>query len=474
MGAPMGSSSSSMGMGGSSSMPPPMSSSSMPPPMNTFTPPSTGGSGFPPPQTSTMPPMNSMPPPMMPTDPNAAGGQNNNNNNQQQAGPVYTQEPGTNGLDLDTNTPELLDMPVYNEYDDADIPGGVVDEYDDPRDDFDDRRAGYEMELEERQALREEQDLLQAEEDETLSLMEENRRLKEQLMRARQGGDTLPYEGRLVARTDEELRNYQREQEQSSPHYGIEMRRARKRAQDIQRRHDWDAKNALLEGNFELPGEKLIQGQTLLTWSFMSPAIRRVQCYLSTEGRPIDAQVELWDGPDNIPHKMKVYTESGYEHPFNAIIQTPGGWNTLAVKNTGSMDFPLKATCEGVDPREPTLGYIDPTDARTQGPQTVQGGALRSYTFDASVSSIQLLIKTQGRPIQCKIELIQGPNNNKQVIDLYTQNGQTYPFYAILETLGRGSVIRIINEAPIEFPITATAAPYKISYRNDDVLPTIR
>eukprot|EP00546_Thalassionema_frauenfeldii_P003462 CAMPEP_0178938352 /NCGR_PEP_ID=MMETSP0786-20121207/26282_1 /TAXON_ID=186022 /ORGANISM="Thalassionema frauenfeldii, Strain CCMP 1798" /LENGTH=724 /DNA_ID=CAMNT_0020617059 /DNA_START=337 /DNA_END=2511 /DNA_ORIENTATION=+ len=499
MSPPMGSSSSSSSNSMGGGMSPPMGSSSMgggmsPPMGGGMSPPmgsssmgggmSTGGGFTPPPSNTNMPPpMGSSMPPLSNTG--AATSTVNSN------GPVYTQEPGTNGLDLDTSTPDTMDMPVYNDYDEgADVDDPYLDElvdvpddYVDPRDDFDDRRAGYEMELLEEEEARarareEEEDVLRRRDDETLNLMEENRRLKEQLMRASRGrrgaeSSSLPYEGRLVARTDADLRQYQQEQEESSPHYGIELRR-RKRAQQIQRRQDYDAKLALLEGNFELPGERLIQGQTLLTWSFMSPAIRRVQCHLATEGRPIDAQVELWDGPDNVPHKMSIYSESGYEHPFNAIVQTPGGWNTLAVKNTGSMDFPLKANCEAVDPNEPTLGFIDPTDARTQGPQTVQGGALRSYTFDASVASVQILIKTQGRPIQCKIELIQGPNNNKQVMEVYTQNGQTYPFYAIVETLGRGSVIRIINEAPMEFPIIATAAPYKISFQNDNVLPTIR
>eukprot|EP00546_Thalassionema_frauenfeldii_P014531 CAMPEP_0178924104 /NCGR_PEP_ID=MMETSP0786-20121207/17132_1 /TAXON_ID=186022 /ORGANISM="Thalassionema frauenfeldii, Strain CCMP 1798" /LENGTH=668 /DNA_ID=CAMNT_0020598759 /DNA_START=361 /DNA_END=2368 /DNA_ORIENTATION=- len=500
MSPPMGSSSSSSSNSMGGGMSPPMGSSSMgggmsPPMGGGMSPPmgsssmgggmSTGGGFTPPPSNTNMPPpMGSSMPPLSNTG--AATSTVNSN------GPSIPKNPvRTDLLDLDTSTPDTMDMPVYNDYDEgADVDDPYLDElvdvpddYVDPRDDFDDRRAGYEMELLEEEEARarareEEEDVLRRRDDETLNLMEENRRLKEQLMRASRGrrgaeSSSLPYEGRLVARTDADLRQYQQEQEESSPHYGIELRR-RKRAQQIQRRQDYDAKLALLEGNFELPGERLIQGQTLLTWSFMSPAIRRVQCHLATEGRPIDAQVELWDGPDNVPHKMSIYSESGYEHPFNAIVQTPGGWNTLAVKNTGSMDFPLKANCEAVDPNEPTLGFIDPTDARTQGPQTVQGGALRSYTFDASVASVQILIKTQGRPIQCKIELIQGPNNNKQVMEVYTQNGQTYPFYAIVETLGRGSVIRIINEAPMEFPIIATAAPYKISFQNDNVLPTIR
>jgi hypothetical protein len=37
-----------------------------------------------------------------------------------------------------------------------------------------------------------------------------------------------------------------------------------------------------------------IQGGALKTWSFLSHAVDRVQVVLATEGRPLDATVELW------------------------------------------------------------------------------------------------------------------------------------------------------------------------------------
>ena len=200
----------------------------------------------------------------------------------------------------------------------------------------------------------------------------------------------------------------------------------------------------------------LVQGNSLRTWSYRSPMVDNVQVTLSTEGRPLDADIELWHGPDNTPCKMRVYVENGQLRPFSAVIATPRGPNTVAIRNIGQIEFPIAADCSANDVEQPSA---DCMAAST----TIQGGALRTYPFDPLVDSVQVYLKTDGRPLNARIELLQGPNNNKQVVELYTEDGFDRPFFCILETPGSGNVVRIVNTAPVEFPMTAGVVPHSIN-----------
>ena len=44
-----------------------------------------------------------------------------------------------------------------------------------------------------------------------------------------------------------------------------------------------------------------LQGETLRTWAFKSPAVEKVQVELGTEGRPLEATVEVWNAAGNTP-----------------------------------------------------------------------------------------------------------------------------------------------------------------------------
>merc|ERR1712023_104658 len=209
-------------------------------------------------------------------------------------------------------------------------------------------------------------------------------------------------------------------------------------------------------GSPMVDSEILVQGGSLRTWSYRSPAVEQVQVVLSTEGRPLDADLELWHGPDNTPCKMRVYVENGQMRPFSSVIETPRGPNTVAIRNIGQLEFPIAADVYAND-------VEDPSPECTAAATTIQGGALRTYPFDPLVDAVQVLLKTDGRPLNARIELLQGPNNNKQVVELYTEDGFDRPFFCILETPGSGNVVRIVNTAPVEFPMTASVVPHSIN-----------
>merc|ERR1719401_1156756 len=115
-----------------------------------------------------------------------------------------------------------------------------------------------------------------------------------------------------------------------------------------------------------------VQGGSLKTWSFTSPGIERVQVYLKTEGRPFNADIDLWHGPDSTKQKIAVYSEDGEARPFNAVIETPKGKNALRIRNTATLEYPLKATVD--TDNEGFLGerVVDPSNS-----QLVQGGAIK-------------------------------------------------------------------------------------------------
>jgi len=233
------------------------------------------------------------------------------------------------------------------------------------------------------------------------------------------------------------------------------------------------------QGNFYSPSKQIfdtkpgikVQGGSLKTWTFNSAAVEAVHVVMRTEGRPLDADIELWQGPDNTPCKMRVYVEDGADRPFSCMIATPRGPNTVALRNIGHLEFPLQScvVADTPDIVAPSTSMRDFADE----PLIIQGGALRTYPFEPSVDSVQVLLNTDGRPLNARIELLQGPNNIKEVVELYTEDGLDRPFSMVLETPGSGNVIRIVNTATVEFPLTAGVEAYTINNEYSDFEPIL-
>jgi len=197
-----------------------------------------------------------------------------------------------------------------------------------------------------------------------------------------------------------------------------------------------------------------VEGDSLRTWDIGTETTERVQVSLRSQGRPLEASVELWHTPSYKPIKFKVECEDGNESPVHVILETPKHPKTIAVFNTESQDFPFEAS---VAPTGLGVAYDSLADSQ---PDVVQGGKVTSYIFGPEVESIQVLLKTDKRNMKAIIEIIQGPNDDNQTFELEATEGCDTPFYTVIQTPGEANTLRIINENTVEFPFAAYVLPY--------------
>lgn len=201
----------------------------------------------------------------------------------------------------------------------------------------------------------------------------------------------------------------------------------------------------------------VVQGNSLKTFNVPSD---RVQVLLKTNGRPLNSKIELWHGPDYTPYSLEIFLEDGSEYPFNAVIDTPYS-NSVACYNKGDMEFPM-SVCVEPEVGGEDLKAVKERLGASNMPETIQGGALKTYPFADNVKSVQVLLRTDGRHLQAKIELLHGPNNRKQTVDIYSSDGQKRSFYAVFETPDVGCVVRIINKCTVEYPLNAVVQPFLV------------
>jgi hypothetical protein len=217
----------------------------------------------------------------------------------------------------------------------------------------------------------------------------------------------------------------------------------------------------LRDGNTD--SSVIVSGGSRQTW-FYDSNVQQVQVVLNSDGRPLDADVEVWQDEfgNNVPWKMHAYIESadvslqnGELRPFSAVVETPRGPNTVAVRNTGQPMNSLSASVGAGPVRCPSAECLSSCTS-------IVRGSSRTYQFDPSVGSIQILLETtDNRPLNARIELLESPNNNKQVVEVYSQDGCDRPFFCILETPRAGSTVSVISTANDD--MTAAVVPQDIN-----------
>jgi hypothetical protein len=227
----------------------------------------------------------------------------------------------------------------------------------------------------------------------------------------------------------------------------------------------------------EIAMQRIEGGGTVRTYQMPVDA-DRCQYVLKTEGRPLKAVVELWLGPLRRTHIMDVSVEDGAKTPFRATLKfKPGGPQVLRVRSSDGFHLPLASGVYVPDKaRRKELGVNTESlfdrvpKVRIQGNNVGGGGsAVRLFPIDNYVEAVQVMfwsVNTGKKSLKAKIEVLQGPNNVKQVYDLHCGGG-SQPYHAVIETPGDGTVLRIINRKFVEDGLFEVAVvPYRYSYKS--------
>jgi len=222
----------------------------------------------------------------------------------------------------------------------------------------------------------------------------------------------------------------------------------------------------------DIPMKRIEGGGTVRTWDIPLET-ERLQYVLETNGRPLKAKVELWEGPVRLLHSMDVNLEDGSQTPFKGMLAFPKGPKALKISTTGSQEFPCTFGAE-VPSFDRTKQLVDfQNDVWNSNPKhTMQGtvqegglGAVKAFPISDNIESVQIMWwskDTGKRSCKSKIEVLQGPNSIRQVYDLHCE-GSTQPYHAIIETPGPGWTVRMWSKSPMEYPHEIVVEPHTVA-----------
>jgi hypothetical protein len=192
-----------------------------------------------------------------------------------------------------------------------------------------------------------------------------------------------------------------------------------------------------------------VEGQTRKTWKFNDLSKDRVQVAVTSDGRPVNSDIQLWLGPDWTPMSLKAYSEDGNLRPIQTTVGTRNKAAPIEVRNVGEYEFPFNAaTNYAAGPMADVHLELPANTERTR----IDGGALKSFPLDASAEQLEVVLNTDGKQLNARIELLNAPNNPKQTFEIFTNNGELNSLCICFKTPDVGNTIRVVNLAPVEFP----------------------
>jgi len=226
---------------------------------------------------------------------------------------------------------------------------------------------------------------------------------------------------------------------------GAAVRPVSVRTSDISMATAWGIQEISPDGSLV----QRVEGKTRKTWKFNDLTKDRVQVALTSEGRPVNADIQLWLGPDWTPMSMKAYSEDGKLRPVQTLIGTRNKAAMIEVRNVGEYEFPFKAASNYAEGEMASVPQEIP--ATTAG-ERVDGGALRSFPLDPLSEQLEVVLNTEGKQLHARIELLNAPNNPKQTFEIFTNNGELNSLCVGFNLPDAGNTVRIVNLAPVEFP----------------------
>jgi hypothetical protein len=214
-------------------------------------------------------------------------------------------------------------------------------------------------------------------------------------------------------------------------------------------------------------------GKTLKTFAMPLHAERVQYILTSPNGRPVKAKVELWIGPNRCVHELIYDCMNGLTYPLKSTMQFKKLSPVLKVSTDGTFEFPLECGVFVPSPEESKvvggicedMFYSAPMKDRVQGGSTIdnKGGAIRSFQIDPTWEKTQIMVWSKDvgkKSFKTNIEILQGPNNAKQHLNLRC-GGSTQPYHTVIDTPGSGWMIRCNSKKYLEDGLFEIAvAPY--------------
>merc|ERR1719265_514200 len=145
----------------------------------------------------------------------------------------------------------------------------------------------------------------------------------------------------------------------------------------------------------------------------------------------------------------------------------------LKISGDSEYEFPVMAGVFVPDPERAKMldevttdmFYSAPMKDKVQGGSTIdgKGGAIRSFEVPPTWEKTQIMVSSKDvgkKSFKTNIEILQGPNNAKQFLNLRC-GGSTQPYHAVINTPGAGWKIRCNSKKYLEDGLFEIAvAPY--------------